>query len=74
VASSGWCDAGTVAVGVTGFPDTVTVAQGTTVTVTVRCNVNMSPFTLLGFRAATPVTATAVAPLDPFMCRGANCQ
>jgi Flp pilus assembly protein TadG len=72
--SSGWCDGGTVAVGVTGFPDTAAVAEGATVTVTVKCNVNMAPFTLLGFRAASPVTATAVAPLDPFMCRGVNCQ
>jgi Flp pilus assembly protein TadG len=74
LASSGWCDGGTVAVGVTGFPATAAVAQGTSVTVTVSCHVNMSPFTVLGFAAATPVTATAVAPLDPFMCRGANCQ
>ena len=74
LASSGWCDGGTVQVGVTGFPDAVTIAQGTSVTVTVTCSVNMTPFTLLGFRAASPVTASAVAPLDPFMCRGVNCQ
>ena len=74
LASSGWCDGGTVSVGVTGFPGTAVVAEGTSITVAVSCHVNMSPFTLLGFAAATPVTATAVAPLDPFMCRGANCQ
>ena len=74
LATSGWCDGGSVTVGVSGFPATATVAQGTSVTVTVSCNVNMSPFTALGFRAASPVTGTAVAPLDPFMCRGANCQ
>jgi Flp pilus assembly protein TadG len=74
LATSGWCDGGTVSVGVNGFPATATIAQGTDVTVTVSCNVNMAPFTLLGFQAATPVTARAVAPLDPFMCRGVNCQ
>jgi Flp pilus assembly protein TadG len=74
LASSGWCDGGTVQVGVTGFPAAVTIAPGASVTVRVTCSVNMAPFTLLGFRAASPVTATAVAPLDPFMCRGANCQ
>ena len=74
LSTSGWCDGGTVAVGVNGFPATATIAQGTDITVTVSCDVNMAPFTMLGFRAATPVTAQAVAPLDPFMCRGANCQ
>lgn len=74
LSTSGWCDGGTVAVGVNGFPATATIAQGTDITVTVSCSVNMAPFTMLGFRAATPVTAQAVAPLDPFMCRGANCQ
>jgi Flp pilus assembly protein TadG len=74
LATSGWCDGGTVAVGVTGFPpDGALVAPGEAVTVTVSCNVNMSPFTALGFSAASPVTGSAVAPLDPFMCRGANC-
>ena len=74
LSTSGWCDGGTVAVAVFGFPATATIAQGTDITVTVSCSVNMAPFTMLGFRAATPVTAQAVAPLDPFMCRGANCQ
>ncbi len=74
LASSGWCDAGSASVAVAGFPAGVTNVQpGTDVTVTVTCNVNMSPFTALGFSAASPVTGTAVAPLDPFMCRGANC-
>lgn len=71
--NSGWCDAGTTNVAVTGFPDTTLVPAGTDVTVTVTCNVNMSPFTALGFQAASPVTGTAVAPLDPFMCRGNDC-
>jgi Flp pilus assembly protein TadG len=74
LASSGWCNAGSANVGVTGFPSSGQfTAQGTDVTVTVTCSVNMSPFTMLGFSAASPVTGTAVAPLDPFMCRGANC-
>lgn len=74
LASSGWCDPGTADVAVDGFPSSsAAVAEGSDVTVTVRCNVNMSPFTMLGFQAASPVSGTAVAPLDPFMCRGANC-
>jgi Flp pilus assembly protein TadG len=74
LSSSGWCDAGTANVAVTGFPaSSVAVTQGTDVTVSVTCSVNMSPFTMLGFSAASPVTGTAVAPLDPFMCRGTNC-
>lgn len=74
LASSGWCDAGTTNVGVTGFPAGTQVTPGIAdVTVTVTCSVNMSPFTALGFSAASPVTGTAVAPLDPYMCRGANC-
>jgi Flp pilus assembly protein TadG len=72
--SSGWCNAGSANVAVTGFPvSSQFTAQGTDVAVTVTCSVNMSPFTALGFRAASPVTGTAIAPLDPFMCRGANC-
>lgn len=72
--SSGWCDPGSANVGVTGFPaGTGVTAQESDVTVTVRCDVNMSPFTLLGFNPAMPVKAAAVAPLDPFMCRGPNC-
>lgn len=72
--SSGWCDPGSANVGVSGFPAATGVtAQESDVTVTVRCNVNMSPFTLLGFNPAMPVKAAAVAPLDPFMCRGPNC-
>jgi Flp pilus assembly protein TadG len=73
--SSGWCNAGSANVGVTGFPASSQAgAQGITdVTVTVTCSVNMSPFTALGFKAASPVTGTAVAPLDPFMCRSASC-
>jgi Flp pilus assembly protein TadG len=74
LASSGWCNPGTDNVGVAGFPASAQAnVQGADVTVTVTCSVNMSPFTLLGFKAASPVTGTAVAPLDPFMCRGTAC-
>jgi Flp pilus assembly protein TadG len=77
LSGSGWCDAGTTNVEVTGFPagtQVTPVTPGITdVTVTVTCSVNMSPFTALGFSAASPVTGTAVAPLDPYMCRGPNC-
>jgi hypothetical protein len=43
------------------------------VTVTVTCEVNMSPFKVLGFGAAKRFTGQAVAPLDPFMCRDVAC-
>jgi len=67
-----WCGAGTVRASVTGYP--VGLAQpGDDVAVTVTCAVNMSPFSLLGFRPSTVFTGRAVAPLDVFACRGAGC-
>ena len=50
---------------VTGHPD----GDGATVTVTVTCQVDMSPFKTLGFGVTKGFTGQAVAPLDPFMCR-----
>jgi Flp pilus assembly protein TadG len=71
--TSSWCVTGTVqAAPVTGFPGGAQDVQpGQAVTVTVRCNVNMSPFSVLGFRAQMPFSGTGVAPLDTFTCRDA---
>jgi len=64
------CAPGTVAVRVAGYPAVPVVATaGGTVTVTVTCQVNMSPFKALGFGVTKGFTGQAVAPLDPFMCR-----
>jgi Flp pilus assembly protein TadG len=72
--SSSWCAPGSVTVTVAGFPALgQAVLPGTNVTVTVGCEVNMSPFTILGFKPTKPFTAQAVAPLDPYMCRTGTC-
>jgi len=64
------CAPGTVTVQVAGYPAVPVVATaGAAVTVTVTCQVDMSPFKALGFGAAKGFTGQAVAPLDPFMCR-----
>jgi len=68
--TSSWCTTGSIQSQVAGFPATAgAVAAGADVTVTVTCDVNMSPFTLLGFNPSMQFTGTALAPLDPFMCR-----
>jgi len=66
-----WCSAGSVSAQVAGFPDGP-AGPGQDVTVTVGCAVNMSPFSLLGFRPSMQFTGEAVAPLDPFTCRSAT--
>jgi hypothetical protein len=72
--STSWCVQGTVGADVVGFPGPgVPVLPGQDVTVTVHCELNMTPFTILGFKAATAFTAQAVAPLDPFVCRNGAC-
>jgi len=72
--STSWCGAGTVQAQVTGFPAAGQAAQqGDDVTVTVTCEVDMSPFGLLGFRPALVLTGQAVAPLDVFTCREPGC-
>ncbi len=43
--------------------------MGGDVTVTVQCDVNMSPFTVLGFNPAMAFSGRAVAPLDAFVER-----
>ncbi len=69
-----WCAAGSVHTQLTGFPaDGLAVQPGAAVTVTVTCDVNMSPFGLLGFRPATVLSSQAVAPLDVFTCREPGC-
>jgi len=55
---------------VTGFPAIgQMVVAGNDVTVTVQCDVNMSPFTVLGFNPAMVFSGRAVAPLDAFVER-----
>ena len=72
--SSSWCAQGSVTATVAGFPAVgQAVLPGDNVTVSVHCNVNTSPFTLLGFHPTTSFTAQAAAPLDPFMCRTGAC-
>jgi Flp pilus assembly protein TadG len=64
------CAPGTVAVRVAGYPAVpVATTAGPAVTVTVTCQVGMSPFRALGFGMTKGFTSQAVAPLDPFMCR-----
>ena len=48
-------------------------AGGADVTVGVSCDVNMSPFSALGFAGRMRFSGQAVAPLDPFMCRDVTC-
>jgi Flp pilus assembly protein TadG len=71
--ASSWCTSGSVQAPVTGFPASQFIPAGTSVQVTVSCAVNMSPFRLLGFSATMHFKGTAIAPVDPFTCRGAGC-
>jgi Flp pilus assembly protein TadG len=64
--STSWCESVPAPI-VSGFPNAGQV------TVTVTCTVNMSPFGVLGFNATRTFTGTAVAPLDPFVCRTGQC-
>jgi Flp pilus assembly protein TadG len=69
-----WCAPRSIAVQVSGYPPAGPLpAGGADVAVTVSCEVNMSPFTALGFTAHMRFTGQAVAPLDPFMCRDVTC-
>jgi Flp pilus assembly protein TadG len=71
---SSWCAAGSIQAMVAGFPGAGQPVQpGQDVTVTVTCQVNMSPFTLLGFHPVMVFTGQAVAPLDAFTCRAPGC-
>jgi Flp pilus assembly protein TadG len=71
--STSWCLPHTVSAQVSGWPAAGLIPAGTDVTVTVTCDVNMSPFTVLGFSGSMQFTGHAVAPLDPFMCRDVTC-
>ena len=63
--TTSWCAAGSVQVLVAGFPaGGQLVAAGDDITVTVECDVNMSPFTVLGFNPAMIFPGRAVAPVD----------
>jgi Flp pilus assembly protein TadG len=69
-----WCRPGSVQAVLAGFPAAGQPTQpGDSVTATVRCDVDMSPFTLLGFHPAVVFTGQAVAPLDAFTCRAPGC-
>jgi Flp pilus assembly protein TadG len=71
---SSWCTANSVQALLAGFPVAgQPVLPGQDVTATVTCDVNMSPFTLLGFHPAMVFTGQAVAPLDVFTCRAPAC-
>ena len=69
--STSLCAPRSVGVQVAGYP--VVPLPVAAVTVTVTCEVNMSPFTALGFGLSKRFTGRAVAPLDPFMCRDVAC-
>lgn len=70
----GWCANGGPRVSVLNFPALGDQAQlGDNVTVRVTCDINTSVFGLLDLRSTLPVTGTAIAPLDPYMCRGLQC-
>jgi len=72
--STSWCAQRSIQVLVSGYPAAGPLpAGGADVTVTVSCGVNMSPFAALGFTAQMRFSGTAVAPLDPFMCRDVTC-
>jgi Flp pilus assembly protein TadG len=67
---TGYCTGSDLAVNVTGFPALNDAAElGDNVTVTVTCGINTNFFGL----GTHSMTGTAVAPLDPFMCRGEQC-
>jgi Flp pilus assembly protein TadG len=71
---TGFCTGPNLTVTVTGFPGLDQPAQlGNNVTATVTCDINTVPFGVFGFSARHQMTGTAVAPLDPFMCRGTQC-
>jgi Flp pilus assembly protein TadG len=71
---SGYCAGAHLNVAVTGFPQAGQAAtEGENVTVTVNCDIDTSVFGMLGFGSRYDVTGSAVAPLDPFMCRGTAC-
>ncbi len=72
--STSWCAGGSVQAQVAGFPAAGQPVQpGAAVTVTVTCDVNMTPFGLLGFHPTTVFIGQGIAPLDEFTCRAPAC-
>ena len=74
--TTSWCLPGTVrASPPRGFPAAggPLPPGGAQVSETVTCDVDMSPFAVFGFHAGKLFSGTAVAPLDPFVCRGITC-
>ena len=72
--ATSWCAQRSITVQVGGYPAAGPLpAGGGDLTAVVSCEVNMSPFTSLGFTAQRRFTGQAVAPLDPFMCRDVTC-
>jgi Flp pilus assembly protein TadG len=73
----GWCANGgprvTVVPGTFPSPDQQ-VQLGDNVAVHVTCDINTSIFGLLRLPSTFPITGTAIAPLDPYMCRGLACD
>jgi Flp pilus assembly protein TadG len=72
------CAPRSVAVQVSGYPSVAVTGlaragPGAAVTVSLTCEVTMSPFKALGFGVTKRFTGQAVAPLDPFMCRDVAC-
>ena len=71
---SSWCTGSHFGVAVNGFPGIGQQAPlGGTVTVTVTCDIDTSVFGMFNLGPRHQMTGIAVAPLDPFMCRGTAC-
>jgi Flp pilus assembly protein TadG len=70
---TGYCTGGNLSVAVNGFPQTGSAPLGDNVTVTVTCDIDTSIFGVFGLGATHQITGTAVAPLDPYMCRNTQC-
>jgi Flp pilus assembly protein TadG len=70
---TGYCTGDNLNVTVNGFPQTGAAPLGDNVTVTVTCDIDTSIFSVFGLGATHQMTGTAVAPLDPYMCRNTQC-
>jgi hypothetical protein len=71
---SGWCPGQYLSVTVSPPALDAPTALGQSVTVTVHCSIDTSIFGIFSLGARHTVTGVAVAPLDPYMCRGAACD
>lgn len=69
-----WCTGNHLNVTVAGFPGVGQPAPlGDNVTVTVQCSIDTSVFGVFHLGLRHQMTSVAVAPLDPYMCRGLAC-